>query len=68
MRQAFDSRSRQYLREQCFAKRAEVCVVDDDRYKRIVGRVTCAVGDANATQTPRSMAWVYGQHAEDKTL
>ena len=67
-KQAFGTRSRQSLGELCHEKRAEVRVVDVDRYKRIVGRVSCAGVDANAAQVRRGMAWVYDRYAKDKTL
>lgn len=67
-RQPFGNRARQSLGELCHEKRAEVRVVDVDRYKRIVGRVTCAGVDANATQVRRGMAWVYDRYAQDRTL
>ena len=54
--------------ELCHEKRAEVQVIDIDRYKRIVGRVSCAGVGANATQVRRGMAWVYDRYAKDKTL
>lgn len=67
-RQPFGNRARQSLGEICHEKRAEVRVVDVDRYKRIVGRVSCAGVDANAAQVRRGMAWVYDRYAKDKTL
>ena len=67
-RQPFGNRARQSLGEICHEKRAEVRVVDVDRYKRIVGRVFCAGVDANAAQVRRGMAWVYDRYAKDKTL
>lgn len=68
-KQPFGSCSRQSLGELCHEKRAEVRVTDvDRRYKRIVGRVTCAGVDANAAQVRRGMAWVYDRYAKDKTL
>src|SRR5690606_34203817 len=67
-KQPFGSRSRQSLGELCHEKRAEVRIVDVDRYKRIVGRVSCAGVDANATQVRRGMAWVYDHYVKDKTL
>lgn len=67
-RQPFGTRARQSLGEICHEKRAEVRVVDVDRYKRVVGRVTCAGVDANAAQVRRGMAWVYDRYAKDKTL
>lgn len=67
-RQPFGARSRQSLSDLCHEKRAEVRVIDVDRYKRIVGRVTCAGVDANAEQVRRGLAWVYDRYAKDKTL
>ena len=67
-RQPFGNRARQSLGEICHEKRAEVRVVDVDRYKRIVGRVFCAGVDANAAQVRRGMAWVYDRCAKDETL
>jgi micrococcal nuclease len=67
-RQPFGTRARQSLGDLCHEKRAEVRVVDVDRYKRIVGRVTCAGVDANAAQVRRGLAWVYDRYAKDKTL
>ena len=67
-KQAFGTRSRQSLGELCHEKRAEVRVIDVDRYKRIVRRVSCAGVDANAAQVRRGMAWVYDRYAKDKTL
>lgn len=67
-KQAFGTRSRQSLGELCHEKRAEIRVVDRDRYGRTVGRVSCAGVDANAEQVRRGMAWVYDRYARDKTL
>jgi micrococcal nuclease len=67
-KQAFGTRSRQSLAELCHEKRAEIRVVDRDRYGRTVGRVSCAGVDANAEQVRRGMAWVYDRYARDKTL
>ena len=67
-KQPFGSRSRQSLGELCHEKRAEVRVINVDRYKRIVGRVSCAGVDANSAQVRRGMAWVYDRYAKDKTL
>lgn len=43
-------------------------MIDVDRYKRIVGRVSCDGVDANAAQIRRGMAWVYDRYAKDRTL
>jgi len=34
-----------------------------DRYGRIIGRVTCAGIDANSTQVRLGMAWVFDRYA-----
>jgi micrococcal nuclease len=67
-RQPFGTRSRQSLAALCHETRAEVRVVDVDRYKRIVGRVHCGGVDANAAQVRRGMAWVYERYATDAAL
>lgn len=67
-KQAFGTRSRQSLAELCHEKRAEVRVVDIDRYGRTVGRVSCAGTHANAEQVRRGMAWVYPKYVKDKSL
>ena len=67
-RQPFGTRSRQSLGELCHEKRAEVRVVDVDRYKRVVGRVSCEGVDANAAQVRRGLAWVYDRYAKDENL
>lgn len=67
-KQAFGARSRQSLAELCHEKRAEVRVVDIDRYARTVGRINCAGIDANAEQVRRGMAWVYPKYVKDKSL
>jgi micrococcal nuclease len=67
-KQAFGTRSRQSLGELCHEKRAEVRVIDVDRYKRIVGWVTCAGVAANSAQVRRGITWVYDRYAKDRTL
>lgn len=67
-RQAFGTRSRQSLGDLCHERRAEVHVIDIDRYQRIIGRVMCDGVDANAAQVNRGMAWVYDRFARDKAL
>lgn len=67
-KQPFGTRSRQSLGELCHEKRAEVVVLDTDRYSRTVGRVTCDGVDANAAQVSRGMAWVYDRYVKDRSL
>jgi endonuclease YncB( thermonuclease family) len=61
-RQAFGKRSRQSLAELCSGKAAIVQDQGKDRYRRTIGRVTCAGVDANAEQVRRGMAWVYKRY------
>lgn len=67
-RQAFGNRSRQSLGGLCHEKRAEVHVLDVDRYGLIVGRVNCAGSNANAAQVRCGMALGYDRYAKDATL
>lgn len=67
-KQPFGQRSKQSLGELCYEKRADVRVVDTDRYGRTVGRVICAGIDANIAQVRRGMAWVYDQYSRDPVL
>lgn len=67
-KQPYGTRSQQSLGQICHEKRAEVRVVDMDRYGRAVGRITCAGVDANAEQVRRGMAWVYPKYAKDMNL
>jgi endonuclease YncB( thermonuclease family) len=63
LRQPFGTRSRESLAEMCFGKIASVDVRGRDRYKRTIGRVTCAGTDANAEQVRRGYAWIYTRYA-----
>lgn len=67
-KQAFGERSKQSLSDLCFQERAELRVVDRDRYGRTVARVICGGVDANAEQIRRGMAWVYERYARDRAL
>lgn len=62
--QPFGQRSRQSLAALCFEKRANVEIVDTDRYGRTVGIVECGGIHANYTQVQTGMAWVYRKYAE----
>lgn len=66
--QPFGERSKQALSALCFNKLAYVEVVDIDRYKRIVGKVSCEGIDANRSQVENGMAWVYRRYAKDLSL
>jgi endonuclease YncB( thermonuclease family) len=62
-KQAFGTRSRQSLAELCAGKSANVADLGKDRYRRTIGRVTCAGVDANSEQVRRGMAWVFVKYA-----
>lgn len=66
--QAFCTRSKQHLSDNCFRKPAEVRPQTKDRYGRTVARVTCAGVDANAEQVRAGMAWVFDKHVTDRAL
>ncbi len=66
--QAFNSRSKRHLASLCFKAKAELRVLDVDRYGRAVARVNCNGTDANAAQVRAGMAWVFDQFATDRSL
>lgn len=66
--QQFGERSKQALSALCFKKQAYVEVVDIDRYKRTVGKVSCDGVDANRSQVENGMAWVYRRYTKDSSL
>jgi endonuclease YncB( thermonuclease family) len=66
--QPFGERSKQALSALCFKKLAYVEVVDIDRYKRAVGKVSCEGIDVNRSQVESGMAWVYRRYAKDSSL
>jgi endonuclease YncB( thermonuclease family) len=54
--QAFGQRSKQSLSDLVFGKQVRVEQQDNDRYGRVVGRVSVGSVDANAEQVKRGMA------------
>jgi endonuclease YncB( thermonuclease family) len=66
--QAFGQRSKQSLSDLVFGKQVRVEQQDNDRYGRVVGRVSVGSVDANAEQVKRGMAWVYRKYARDRSL
>lgn len=66
--QAFGKRSRESLAQMCAGQTAVVRDGGRDRYKRMLGRVTCAGIDANAAQVKRGMAWVFDRYVRDRSL
>lgn len=63
LKQAFGRRSRESLAGMCAGQQAHVVEQGRDRYKRVLGRVTCGGIDANAEQVRRGMAWVFVRYA-----
>jgi endonuclease YncB( thermonuclease family) len=61
--QAFGKRSKESLAALCAAREARIEDRGEDRYGRVIGRVTCAGVDANAEQVRRGMAWVFVKYA-----
>src|SRR4051812_35759100 len=57
--QAFGKRSRESLAGMCAGQVAHVAERGKDRYRRILGHVTCGAYAANAEQIRRGMAWVF---------
>jgi len=68
LKQAYGQRSRQSLVGMCFGMTAMVQEAGTDRYKRTVGRVTCAGTDANTEQVRRGMAWVFDKYVSNPEL
>ena len=63
-RQAFGNKAKQYLADLCFSKTAEINVVDNDRYGRLVGFVKCDKKSANELLIENGFAWVYRKYAK----
>src|SRR4051812_6258753 len=63
LHQAFGRRSRDSLAGMCAGRQAHVVEHGRDRYKRVLGRVTCGSFDANTEQVRRGMAWVFVRYA-----
>jgi len=67
-KQPFGNRSKQSLSDLCFNKTATVESSGKDRYRRVLGLVTCDGVNANAEQIRRGMAWVFDRYVTDKSL
>jgi endonuclease YncB( thermonuclease family) len=63
--QPFGQVAKQKLSKLCYDKVAQVNVVTIDRYKRVVGDVTCDDVHANAEMVRSGLAWVYRQYAKN---
>ncbi len=63
LHQAFGRRSRESLASMCAGQEAHVSENGKDRYKRVLGRVTCWTLVANTEQVRRGMAWVFVRYA-----
>lgn len=66
--QAYGSQSRQSLVGLCLNRPAEIHGLGEDKYGRVLGRVSCAGTDANAEQVRRGYAWFYVQYGRDMAL
>jgi len=62
--QPFGNRAKQKLSDACYGKRANVRVIDTDRFGRAVGEVTCNGVAANRMMVDSGMAWVYVKYAK----
>lgn len=71
-RQAFGTKSREYLAALCFRKQAAVQPIEQgggkDRYGRTVAHVACADVDANAAMVRDGFAWVFDRYVIDQRL
>jgi endonuclease YncB( thermonuclease family) len=63
--QPFGQVAKQKLAKLCYDKPAQVVVVTIDKYKRVVGDVTCDEVHANAEMVKSGLAWVYRQYAKN---
>lgn len=63
--QPFGQVSKQKLTKLCLDKPAQVVVVTIDKYKRVVGDVTCDQVHANAEMVRTGLAWVYRRYANN---
>ena len=67
-KQPFGVRSRQYLSDLCFQKKARVDDLGRDRYGRVVGRVVCAGKDTSVEMIRAGMAWVFDGNADSHVM
>jgi endonuclease YncB( thermonuclease family) len=63
--QPFGQVAKQKLAKLCYDKPAQVVVITIDKYKRVVGDVTCDDVHANAEMVKSGLAWVYRQYAKN---
>jgi endonuclease YncB( thermonuclease family) len=66
--QAYERQSRQSLAGLCFGRIADVREQGQDKYGRVLGRVSCSGTDVNAEQVKRGFAWFYAQYGKDFSL
>ncbi len=59
LHQAFGRRSRQSLASMCAGQPAHVAEQGKDRYRRVLGHVSCGPFEANTEQVRRGFAWVF---------
>jgi endonuclease YncB( thermonuclease family) len=67
-RQRFGKEARQSLAQLCEGRMARVQWEEEDRYGRLLARVSCQAIDANAEQVRRGMAWVSDLDAPDEAF
>ena len=65
LHQPYGESSRNSLAALCLGRAASVHPVALDRYRRIVGHVTCGGRNANVSQLMRGLAWVYPRYANN---
>ena len=63
LHQAFGRRSRESLASMCAGQSAHVAEQGKDRYRRVLGRVSCGSYEANGEQVRRGFAWVFVRYA-----
>ncbi len=63
LRQARGEESRDSLIQLCRSKDATAEITGKDRYRRLLGRLTCSGVNANAEQVRQGWAWVFVRYA-----
>ena len=66
--QPYGRRARKALAELCHGKNADLVAINQDRYGRTIGKVSCEGVDAGSAMVAQGWAWVYVQYATDKSL
>lgn len=66
-KQAFGTKSRQFMADQIFGKIVDVSVVGTDRYGRTIARIFCGGNDAGLLSIKNGFAWHYVKYARNDT-